>query len=228
MKKLTTVLSMLLAFVMAFQTTAFAAEDIGNAVSSGSGSAQESALAEDDFVLITGGTFQMGSPASELERSSDETRHSVAVGNRAYPLRLPRCPACRCGARIGIRLVQNAGMADGEAKSVYGARAEQKTGKTLIVYFSQTGNTEGLADLIHEMSGADIFRLERKTPYSSSSNGPVLYEPRKNAAGKTVDEAENSNDEATPGEETGEHNILIAYFTRLDNTDGGIDMIIQG
>ena len=89
---------------------------------------------------------------------------------------------------IGIRLVQNAGMAGGEAKSVYGARAEQKTGKTLIVYFSQTDNTEGLADLIHEMSGADIFRLERKTPYSSSSNGPVLYEPRKNAAGKTVDE----------------------------------------
>lgn len=98
MKKLTTVLSMLLAFVMSFQTTAFAAEDIGNAVFSGSGSAQESALAEDDFVLITGGTFQMGSPAGETERSSDETRHSVAVGNQAYPLRLPRCPACRCGA----------------------------------------------------------------------------------------------------------------------------------
>jgi len=25
------------------------------------------------------------------------------------------------------------------------------------------------------MSGADIVRLERKTPYSSSSNGPILY-----------------------------------------------------
>lgn len=25
------------------------------------------------------------------------------------------------------------------------------------------------------MSGSEIFRLERKTPYSSSSNGPVLY-----------------------------------------------------
>lgn len=76
---------------------------------------------------------------------------------------------------IGIRPVRNAGTDNGEVKSVYSARAEQKTGKTLIVYFSQTGNTEGLANLIHEMSGADIFRLERKTPYSSSSNGPVLY-----------------------------------------------------
>lgn len=76
---------------------------------------------------------------------------------------------------IGIRPVRNVGAATGKVKSVYSAKAEQKTGKTLIVYFSQTGNTEGLADLIHEMSGADIVRLERKIPYSSSSNGPVLY-----------------------------------------------------
>ncbi len=76
---------------------------------------------------------------------------------------------------IGIRPVRNASTATGKVKSVYSAKAEQKTGKTLIVYFSQTGNTEGLADIIHEMSGADIIRLERKTPYSSRSNGPVLY-----------------------------------------------------
>ncbi len=76
---------------------------------------------------------------------------------------------------IGVRPVRNAVTDNGEVKSVYSAKAEHKTGKTLIVYFSQTGNTEGLANLIHEMSGADIVRLERKTPYASSSNGPVLY-----------------------------------------------------
>ena len=76
---------------------------------------------------------------------------------------------------IGIRPVRNAEVSAGQARSVYGTRAEQQTGRTLIAYFSQTGNTEGLANLIHEMSGADIVRLERMPPYSSSSNGPVLY-----------------------------------------------------
>ena len=76
---------------------------------------------------------------------------------------------------ISVRPVRNAESSTGQVRSSYSAQAEQNTGRTLIVYFSQTGNTEGLANLIHEMSGADIFRLERATPYASSSNGPVLY-----------------------------------------------------
>lgn len=89
---------------------------------------------------------------------------------------------------VTVRPVRNAGTATGQATSTYTAQAEVKTGKTLIVYFSQTGNTEGLAELIHEMSGFDIFRLERATPYASSSNGPVLY-------GEALDEL---RAEATP------------------------------
>ena len=76
---------------------------------------------------------------------------------------------------IGVRPVRNAESSAGQVRSSYSAMARQNTGRTLIVYFSQTGNTEGLANLIHEINGADIFRLERRTPYSSSSNGPVLY-----------------------------------------------------
>jgi formylglycine-generating enzyme required for sulfatase activity len=34
-----------------------------------------------DFVLIKGGTFTMGSPASEPERGTDETQHRVTVGD---------------------------------------------------------------------------------------------------------------------------------------------------
>jgi formylglycine-generating enzyme required for sulfatase activity len=35
----------------------------------------------DDFVLVKGGTFTMGSPASEPERQTDEAQHRVTVGD---------------------------------------------------------------------------------------------------------------------------------------------------
>ncbi len=99
---------------------------------------------------------------------NDHPKHIRSAYRGAQPADVPLYS-------IGIRPVRNAEASTGQARSVYSAKAEERTGKTLIVYFSQTGNTEGLANLIHEMSGADIVRLERKTPYSSSSNGPVLY-----------------------------------------------------
>ncbi len=74
---------------------------------------------------------------------------------------------------IGIRLAR--GASSGEITSTSSVSEGQGTGKVLIAYFSQTGNTEGLANLIHDMSGVDIHRIERATPYSSSSNGPILY-----------------------------------------------------
>lgn len=39
------------------------------------------AQTDDGFLLITGGTFDMGSPESEAWRSSDETRHTVTVSD---------------------------------------------------------------------------------------------------------------------------------------------------
>ena len=89
---------------------------------------------------------------------------------------------------IGIRLARGAAVSSGEVTSTPSVSNTQGSGKVLIAYFSQTGNTDGLAKLIHEMSGADIFRIERATPYSSSSNGPILY-------GEALDEL---RAEATP------------------------------
>ncbi len=99
---------------------------------------------------------------------NDHPKHIRSAYRGAQPADVPLYS-------IGMRPVRSAEAYTGQVRSVYSAKAEERTGKTLIVYFSQTGNTEGLANLIHEMSGADIVRLERKTPYSSSSNGPVLY-----------------------------------------------------
>ena len=40
------------------------------------------------------------------------------------------------------------------------------TGKTLVVYYSATGTTKGVAEKIAEETGADIFVIEPKVPYS--------------------------------------------------------------
>jgi len=99
---------------------------------------------------------------------NDHPKHIRSAYRGAHPADLPLYS-------IGIRPVRNVESAAGQTRSIYSAQTEQGTGKTLIVYFSQTGNTEGLANLIHEISGAEIFRLERAIPYASSSNGPILY-----------------------------------------------------
>ncbi len=55
----------------------------GSAVQPESGSAPrgESGSAPEGFVLIEGGSFQMGSPDSEAWRSEDETQHTVTVSD---------------------------------------------------------------------------------------------------------------------------------------------------
>lgn len=53
----------------------------------------------------------------------------------------------------------------------------------LIVYFSETGNTQLLAELIHEQTGGDMFRIEPVTPYPQ---GDELFDYTK---------AEQDNDE---------------------------------
>lgn len=43
-----------------------------------------------------------------------------------------------------------------------------KKSKALVVYFSATGSTEKVAGYIKDETGADIFKIEPMTPYSSS------------------------------------------------------------
>ena len=75
---------------------------------------------------------------------------------------------------IGMRLVRNADSGTETVTSTNNATAEP-SGNTLIVYFSQTGNTQGFAEIIQEMTGADVFRIERAEPYSATHNSQGLY-----------------------------------------------------
>lgn len=44
-------------------------------------------------------------------------------------------------------------------------QASQSKGKTLIVFFSQTGHTRAVSEAIQEITGGDVFELVAKEPY---------------------------------------------------------------
>lgn len=44
----------------------------------------------------------------------------------------------------------------------------QQENKTLIVYFSESGNTRNMANLIRELTGSDLVEIEMQTPYSDN------------------------------------------------------------
>ncbi len=98
---------------------------------------------------------------------NDFPKHIRSAYRSAYPADAPLYS-------IGMRLVRNAEPIQETVTSTNTATAVSN-GSTLIVYFSQTGNTEGLAEIIAEMTGADVFRIERETPYSSTQNSQGLY-----------------------------------------------------
>lgn len=59
-----------------------------------------------------------------------------------------------------------------------------KQGKALVLYFSQSGNTEKVANFIHDEVGGDIIKLETTKAYPSDYNELVNYaqdEQRQNA-----------------------------------------------
>jgi formylglycine-generating enzyme required for sulfatase activity/flavodoxin len=74
---------------------------------------------------------------------------------------------------VGFRIARGA-VAGDTAVSVAIKNESDMTvnhaGKMLIVYYSWSGNTRGVAEEIHRQTGADIFEIELVTPYSTDYN----------------------------------------------------------
>ena len=121
---------------------------------------------------------------------NDFPKHIRSAYRSAFPADVPLYAT-------GIRLVRNVVNGYGETKSVFVGKGGGN--KVLIAYFSQTGNTDGLAKIIQEMSGYDLFRIERSTPYSATYNSQGLYaealtEYRENAVPELKDFPQNIGD----------------------------------
>lgn len=69
-----------------------------------------------------------------------------------------------------------------ETASAAPEESAAETGRTLVVYFSATGNTEAVANYIAEATGGDLFELEPAEPYTdedlnwNDEESRVVYE----------------------------------------------------
>jgi formylglycine-generating enzyme required for sulfatase activity/flavodoxin len=80
-------------------------------------------------------------------------------------------PPSNASFNLGLRLVLGAAVAsEAVTDAANPAERESGSGKSLIVYFTWSGNTRGIANQILEMTGADIFEIELVTPYSTVYN----------------------------------------------------------
>lgn len=59
-------------------------------------------------------------------------------------------------------------ISEANTEDTQATKPDSGTGKTLVVYYSATGNTEEAAQLIAEETGGDLFELEPVDPYSDS------------------------------------------------------------
>lgn len=77
-------------------------------------------------------------------------------------------------ANLGIRLVRNAVALAGTVTAAEKFKTVPKGGKTLIVFFSWSGNTRGAAREIQKQTGADMFEITLVHPYSSNYNTVLM------------------------------------------------------
>jgi len=75
---------------------------------------------------------------------------------------------------LGVRLVRSASPLDQIVTALGLTRRETNGGKTLIAFFSWGGNTRGVAREIRKQTGADLFEITLKEPYSSDYNTVLM------------------------------------------------------
>ena len=78
-------------------------------------------------------------------------------------------------SNLGIRLVRNADT--GMNRLVIAEESvpqEKVSGKVLIAFYSWSGNTRGIAKEIQDQTGADLYEIELKHPYSTDYNTVLM------------------------------------------------------
>ena len=75
---------------------------------------------------------------------------------------------------LGVRLVRNASAVSASVTVKEKSAEKTDSANVLIVYYSWSGNTRGIAKEIQNQTGADIFEITLKTPYSTDYNTVLM------------------------------------------------------
>ena len=100
-------------------------------------------------------------------------------------------------AACGASEPQPAPAPDNEPSGSTVTEPAETGGKSLVVYFSWSGNTEKVAQSIRQQTGSDIFEIVPKTPYSTDYDTVVSdakAEQQQNARPEMADAIENMGD----------------------------------
>lgn len=100
-------------------------------------------------------------------------------------------------AACGASEPQPAPAPDNEPSDSTVTQPTEDGAKSLVVYFSWSGNTEKVAKSIQRQTGSDMFEIVPKTPYSTDYNTVVSdakAEQQENARPEMADAIENMAD----------------------------------
>lgn len=89
------------------------------------------------------------------------------AGASAAALLLASCSGNSASSVSSSSVAASSGAASSAAASSEATSTVTTTGKTLVVYFSATGTTEGVAQAIADTVGADLFEVVPSDPYTS-------------------------------------------------------------
>ena len=87
-----------------------------------------------------------------------------------------------CSSTNSSSEIDESSLIENQLPEESSSKLELEGNNVLVVYFSATGNTENAAEMIAELSNAEVYKLEALEPYSSSDlnwtdeNSRVVYE----------------------------------------------------
>lgn len=96
------------------------------------------------------------------------------IGGVVFTINLNKNNKSENGENNAINSEENISGAINTNQNINKDEAQSKA-KILVVYFSQSGNTETVANIIHNEVGGDIIKLETVQPYPSDYNELVDY-----------------------------------------------------